>query len=248
MPCNVLVRCIFCIIFNIANNLLKLMCVYFTCVTHVIVVGRALVCGDTTGIADSSRILAHFGLRHWCSVGAQISGFHGWRGLLKKMRAEVIKIFIRRDMLEKRVWTIILPGMDHRRSPSHSPPWRRGTIPKCGPSHVSWCFDAPVCQSRKGSEPYHLKRDTNSGIKLAKNTFCRGKKSSKAYFIDKLINVRLVLSHFWLSHKKKNRASIVDFFGSLSSKVVWCFLVTFMASSLTFARHFVWSLRRCGCL
>lgn len=66
-------------------------CVHSTCVTHVIVVGRALVCGDTTGIADSSRILAHFGLRHWCSVSAKISGFHGWRGLLKKMGAEDIK-------------------------------------------------------------------------------------------------------------------------------------------------------------
>lgn len=87
---NLLARRIFCILLDIADDWLKLRCVHFTCVTHVIVVWRALVCGDTTGIADSSRILAHFGLRHRCSVGAQISSFHGRRGLLNKRWGQVI--------------------------------------------------------------------------------------------------------------------------------------------------------------
>lgn len=105
MPCNVLVRCILYIFLNIANDYFMLRCVHFTCVAHVIVVGRALVCGDATGIADSSRILTHFGFRHWCSVSAQISGFHGWRGLLKKDKGSILlktkgkkSSFLSRDM------------------------------------------------------------------------------------------------------------------------------------------------------
>lgn len=126
VPCNELVRCLSCIRLNIAEDLLKVRCVDFTCVTHVIVVGRVLVRGDTTGIADGSRILAHFGLGHWRSVSAQVSGFHGCRGLLDRSRMEGKKLVsISRDLTVRRrlsAKTVFLPGRDRRRSPSHSPP------------------------------------------------------------------------------------------------------------------------------
>lgn len=148
------------------------MCVHFTCVTHVIVIRRALVRGDTTGIADSSGILAHFGFRHWCSVSAKVPCFHGRGGLLKEIRTE--SAVTKWSQTRKRpcssrracvwAWNVVikhkrkvLPGTDHHRSPSRSPPWRRGTVPRCGPSHGSWCFDDREYQSRKGSVPYLLK-------------------------------------------------------------------------------------------
>lgn len=138
----------------------------------------------------------------------------------------------------KSVKTVILPGMDHRRSPSHSRPWRHGTVPRCGPSHESSCFDGPECQSRKGSEPYPLKKSKTMGIKLVKAHF-RVEISRWAHCNDKMIWCYLQYenishSHFvWLIPQDKSHSNS----DLLSSKVL-CFPLTFMASSSTSARYF----------
>lgn len=66
------------------------MWIHCTCVTHVIAERRALVRGDTTGIADSSGIMTDFGFGRWCSVSTQISCLHGWGGLLQVQMTELL--------------------------------------------------------------------------------------------------------------------------------------------------------------